>query len=227
MALEMWRDPLRARFTGRHRLDSHALVHPFLALAAATAAHWLDREAFHAGAFRLGDEAFAVLGEKDAGKSTAMCHLATRGIDVLADDLVVLENGDVLAGPNSIDLRPGAAHRLGVGKNLGMIGARERWRVITGVSEPRTRLAGWITLRWGATVELRKIPATNLLATLLASTTLRLPTRDPERMLALAALPAYELRRPQRWEALDSASTLLIEHLEGNNGGNYAIRSLR
>jgi hypothetical protein len=213
LALELWRDPLRARFSAASPPDDQALIHPFLSLAAATAAYWLGWDALHSGAFRLGDSAWAVLGDRGAGKSSTLCGLAKQGVDVLTDDLLVVADGYVLAGPNSIDLRAETAHHLSVGDYLGIVGARERWRVVTPTSPCRTRLAGFVTLSWGEQVDLRPVPASRRVEMLLAGSTLGLPSPTPRRLLELAALPAWELRRPKRWAAQRAAGDLLVERL--------------
>jgi hypothetical protein len=215
LALEVWREPLRARFTGTKPPDDQALIHPFLVLAAATAAHWLDWDAIHAGGFRLGNAAWGLLGDRNAGKSSLLCGLSLHGVDVLTDDLLVFADGNVHAGPNSVDLRAETARHLGVGEYIGIVGARERWRYVTPPSEPRTPLAGFVSLGWGETVELLPIPAGRRVRLLMESSTLGLPPADPRRLLELAALPAWELRRPRDWAALDEAVGRLVDGLGG------------
>src|SRR5690349_7180146 len=92
-------------FTVPDGIGPAALVHPFLASPALVAAHWHGRETFHAGAFVVGDGAWAVLGEKGDGKSTLMAWLARRGAAVVTDDVLIVDAGSALAGPPSIDLR--------------------------------------------------------------------------------------------------------------------------
>jgi len=213
LALEVWRHPLRARFTGAHPPDDQALVHPFLVLAAATAAHWLDWEAIHAGGFRLGNAAWGVLGDRNAGKSSLLCGLSLRGVDVLSDDLLVLADGMVHAGPNSVDLRAETARRLDVGEYIGVAGARERWRFVTPHSRLRTPLAGFVSLSWGERIEMLPLPASRRLQLLMEGSTLGLPSATPGRLLELAALPSFELRRPKDWAALDQGVRLLVDRL--------------
>jgi hypothetical protein len=208
-ALEISRTPLVARFTVKQSFNDQALVHPYLALAAATISHWAGTDAFHAGAFVKDGGAWALLGDKGLGKSSTLAHLASRGVDVLTDDLLIVDDGKVLAGPNSIDLRAGAAAHLGIGEYLGVVGARERWRVVTAPSAPRTPLSGWIFLSWGDEVGLRPVSASRRLALLLANPALGLPRTQPKRLLELAALPGWELHRPQRWEVMNEVLAAL------------------
>jgi hypothetical protein len=208
-ALEISRAPLVARFTVKQPFDDQALVHPYLALPAATVSHWAGTDAFHAGAFVTDRGAWALLGDKGLGKSSTLAYLAARGVGVLSDDLLIVDHGEVLAGPNSIDLRPGAAAHLGIGEYLGVVGARERWRVVTAPSAPRTPLCGWIFLSWGDEVSLRPVPVSRRLSLLLANPALGLPRTQPKRLLELAALPGWELRRPQRWEVMEEVLAAL------------------
>lgn len=215
-ALEISRAPLVARFTVTRPFDAQALVHPYLALAAAVVSHWAGMDAFHAGAFVKDGGAWALVGDKGLGKSTTLAYLASRGVDVLTDDLLIVDHGAVLAGPNSIDLRSEAAAHLGVGDCLGAVGARERWRVVTAPSVPRTPLRGWIFLSWGDEVGLRPVSLSRRLSLLLAHPALGLPRTEPKRLLELAALPGWELRRPQRWGVMDEVLATLDQL------GNYS-----
>src|SRR4029453_9610267 len=113
--VEIERVPGRATFTTRRPLGDDELVHPYLGLAAAVYSRWLGRESFHAGAFQARGCPWIVAGEKAAGKSTLLASLALRGRHVLADDVVVLDGVEALAGPRSIDLRADSAAALGAG----------------------------------------------------------------------------------------------------------------
>ena len=130
-------------------MSDQALVHPYLAPAAAVIARWLGREPFHAGAFALDGGAWGVLGEREAGKSSLLAWLSLQGRSVVCDDMLVVAGDTVFAGPRSVDLRRETAVRLGAGEELGMIGARERWRVGLPPIEPEVPLAGWVFLEWG------------------------------------------------------------------------------
>ena len=107
--LAVRRDPLRATFTTARPLSDDALVHPYLAPAAAIAGYWLGREAFHAGGFVLDDGVWVVLGEKGSGKSSLLAALARQGYGVVADDALIVERDVVFAGPRS--RRPAARVR--------------------------------------------------------------------------------------------------------------------
>jgi hypothetical protein len=201
-------------FTVPEPVPDQALVHPYLAPAAAVIARWLGRESFHAGAFALEGGAWGVLGEREAGKSSLLAWLALQGRSVLSDDMLIVEGETAFAGPRSVDLRRETALHLGAGEELGVIGARERWRVGLPPIEPEARLAGWVFLEWGDRVSVRPLDPGERLARLLHHRGVRLPPPSHEALLALAALPAWELRRPQDWASLADAGEALLGALE-------------
>jgi hypothetical protein len=205
------REEGRAVFTGTNPPRPEELVHPFLAPVAAIYAYWLERESFHAGAFVAGDGVWALIGERESGKSSTLAWLALHGHEVVCDDMLVLADGKALVAPRSIDLRPEAARALGAGEPLGRVGARERWRVTTGDVRSELALRGWIFLAWGDRVEIERVPAAERLRRLGANRGARLPVADPLYLLELAAQPAWELRRPRGWHSLAPAAERLLE----------------
>jgi hypothetical protein len=205
-----------AVFTVRRRPSPDALVHPHLAPVAAIASRWLGREAFHAGAVVLGDGAWAVMGEKGSGKSSLLAWLALDGHDVVADDLLVLdERRRVLAGPRSVDLRTNAAQRLGIGEPLGVIGTRERYRMAIGPVLPEVPLRGFIRLAWGDVPTVTPVPPAWRPAALATQRTVRLAPCDPTLLVELSALPMVELRRPREWGRAGDAADQLLCALAG------------
>lgn len=195
--------------------DDETLVHPYLFPTAATVSRWLGREAFHAGCFVADGGAWAVLAEKGGGKSSTLGHLVTQGVSLVTDDLLVLDGFDALGGPSCVDLRPDAAARLGVGEDLGFVGQRDRWRYVTPPVPMRTPLRGWIFPTWGECIDLRPVPAGERLHRLLAALALPIGPVDPSGFLELAALPAWELRRPRSWDSLAPGVDLLLRSLPG------------
>ncbi|HEX2044597.1 MAG TPA: hypothetical protein VHF23_03090, partial [Gaiellaceae bacterium] len=151
------REPLRAVFETPAPLADGELVHPYLGSAAVVAAFWFGWESFHAGAVVVEGGAWAVLGEREAGKSSLLAWLALTGVDVAADDVLVVDGATVFAGPRAVDLRREPAARFGAGEYLGRVGARERWRLQLGPVAPELRLRGWIFLVWGERVEARRL----------------------------------------------------------------------
>ncbi|MBQ1074980.1 hypothetical protein KBX06_17670 [Micromonospora sp. C31] len=187
-------------------LTPDLLAHPYLAPVASTFNRWAGRETFHAGGFVRYGRAWAVTGPRTAGKSSLLAALAARGVPVVADDVLVLAGTDVFAGPRCVDLRepvPGVALPSGPAR------ARTRTRVHLPPIAHRTPLGGWYFLHWGDAVGLTPVPATTLLTRLAGWRSWPdLPT-DPSVLLALAALPAWDLTRPRDWGTLDQVCALL------------------
>jgi hypothetical protein len=212
--VEIERDPGRATFITRRPLGDDELVHPYLGLAAAVYSRWLGRESFHAGAFEAGRGAWIVAGEKAAGKSTLLASLALRGRLVLADDVVVLDGGEALAGPRSIDLRADTAAALGVGEDVTAPGGRERWRLALPGAGARVPVAGWVFPAWAdGAPEVVPVPPNERLVRFAGSRVLRIDPDRPELLVKLAALPAWELRRSHGWDGLGEALDLLLSAL--------------
>jgi hypothetical protein len=214
------------RFVVDRDLDDAALVHPYLAPAAALHCAWRGQETLHAGAVVIGSEAVLLLGAREAGKSTTLHHLAEReGIAVLADDLAVIsrrepgaDGGDrangadarpleVLAGPRSIDLRAAAEDRSEVGER---VRDGERVRLQLGEAPARVPLRGWVLLEWGDRLDLEPIEAQTRLETLARSRSYYFLHGDPRGVLELAALPAYRLRRPRERSSLSGTASSLL-----------------
>ncbi len=211
------RRPLVASFSLPHRPGDAEMVHPYLAATSAIVSRWLGRESFHGGAFARDGQAWVVVGDKGAGKSSALGWLATNGHQVLTDDLVVLDGPSVLAGPRCLDLRPDAAAHLGVGEDLGVVGARERWRLALPAGPLRLPLAGWVLPRWGEVTEVARVPPLARLGQLMPHLTLRRPL-DAARLLELASLPCMRFTRARAWEALPSAMGALLAVLDTTSG---------
>jgi hypothetical protein len=205
------RSPARVTFRLPSRPPARDLVHPYLAPAAAVAARWAGRESFHAGAVTAGGGAWAVLGDKESGKSTTLAHLALAGHEVVSDDLLVVDGGSVLAGPRCIDLRAASSAQLGAGDPLGVVGVRERWRLLLGATAPRTPLRGWIALAWGDDVAVEPLRGAERMLALLPFRSVQLAPGAPEELVDFSSLPVLRLRRPRRWDALDEAAARLLD----------------
>lgn len=215
------RSPITVRFAiPEHGTppDAASLVHPYLVVPAATAQYWLGGQAFHAGAFVVDGGAWIVAGDKGAGKSTTLAWLALRGLDVLADDLVVVADGRVHVGPRCLDLRREAATTLGVGTCIGVVGVRERWRYELPPVEPVARLAGWIYPAWAPQVRIDSVPPADRLGRLTHNLALQVPPRSPTDLLNTAALPTWRWTRPRDWAAIDHSIEALLDHLTTRAG---------
>jgi hypothetical protein len=207
------REPLSARFTTAGVFSADAMVHPGLGMLAAITNRWLGRDAFHAGAFLAGAGAWGVMGAREAGKSTVLGYLATKGVGIVSDDVLIVGDGHALSGPRCVDLRHSAADWMGQGVDLGVLGDRRRWRVQVSPVPAAVPLQGWIVPVWGDRVELEAVPPAGRLPLLYANLGLTRIPRSPERLLRLAALPCLIFRRPRRWEAMDEAVVMLLDRV--------------
>jgi hypothetical protein len=208
--VRLGRNPLAAHFDNNASHDDAAMIHPGLATVAAVINRWLDRDVFHAGAFCRNGGAWALLGAKEAGKSSLLGMLAAGGHGVVTDDVLVLEHGWAMAGPRCIDLRAGAAQRLGVGTDIGLVGRRHRWRMAAPPISAMLPLRGWILPVWGDAIKAHPLPARQRLGLLHANLAITRAPLAPLRMLELCRLPFLALHRPRRWEsARDAMDTLL------------------
>ena len=205
----------RADFTVPRPLTAHELVHPYLAPVAAVMAHWLGRESFHAGAVALHGDVWGIVGDRFSGKSSTLAWLAASGHDVVCDDMLVLDasTASAYAGPRSIDLRREAAERLEAGEALGVVGARERWRLVLPPLDRSLVLRGWVFLAWGDRTEARQLSGPERLALLASQRGLRVAARDPAALVDLISLPCWELRRPRDWRLIGDAGATLLDRI--------------
>jgi hypothetical protein len=210
---EIRRTPPRVTFTfaGEPALDG--VVHPYLSPAAGLLAHWHGHECLHAGAFVHGGTAWGLVAGRGGGKSTTLARLALDGVPVVSDDLLVLGDGTVFAGPRAIDLRGEPARRLGVGEPLGVLGTRARWRLRLPAVEASVRLGGWVFLEWGASLSAIPVSAGPRLERLARERMIRRRPTEPLALLRLASLPAVEVRRPRSWGSLRETVRLLLDSL--------------
>ena len=182
--------------------DAAEAVHPLLTAAASIAGSWHGYDAFHAAAVVGAGGAWGLLGVKGSGKSTLAAAMAANGHAVVCDDMLVLRGGTAFAGPRCVDLRTDAAVRLGMGHDLRTDGPRPRWRVALASLDAELPLAGWVLLTWGERLELVRLAARNVIASLGSHQTWPHPPIDASALLDLATLPAWELRRPRDWSSL-------------------------
>ncbi|MFJ2081958.1 hypothetical protein ACIOBK_05385 [Micromonospora chokoriensis] len=187
-------------------LAPDVLAHPYLAPVAVVVNRWAGRESFHAGAFVQAGRAWVVLGGRTAGKSTLLAALAARDVPVLADDIVVCDGEDVLAGPRCVDLREPIP---GLGMATREVRDATRLRITLPAVAPRLPLGGWIFLHWGEGPALTPVGPADLLARLAGRRSLPELASDPAALLTLASRPGYDLTRPRDWAALDATHRLL------------------
>jgi hypothetical protein len=190
------------------------LVHPILTVPISVAARWSGCITLHAGAYEVGGTAWAVLGEREAGKSSLLASLATRAAcPVVADDLLVIDDGAVLAGPNCVDLRPDVVGQYPGARPVGEIGGRLRHRLSTPPSLERSSLGGILSLGWhgDAGIKVEKLPAAEALRLIYAQEYIALlGPADPVKILDLLGVPAYRVLRPRDWGVVDELCERLV-----------------
>ncbi|HKP89612.1 MAG TPA: hypothetical protein VJT75_06510 [Thermoleophilaceae bacterium] len=206
------RAAMTVTFRTRERLEDKLVVHPYLGLPASIASNWLGRQVLHGGGFARDGRAWALLGDKEAGKSSTLGWLAGRGFEILSDDILVIEEGVLFAGPRCVDLRPEAAAILG-GEDVGMLGNRVRWRLSSGEAPPSAPLAGVVQLEWGERVLVEPLDAAERLTGLVQGSVIRPGPADAAPFLDLAALPTFRLVRPRDLGALDESGAALLDAL--------------
>ncbi len=215
-----WVDVDRAQRTSTLSLPKQPspaeIAQPFLGSTAVVVAYWMGLHSFHAGAFVAHSKAWAILGSKGAGKSSLLATLALRGVPILADDVLVVDQRlQALAGPRCIDLRRRTSAALGVGETLGVVGTRERWRMGLTPVDHAVPLGGWIRLEWGKP-EIQRVPAQARVEALFANLALRAQSHDPlvlSRLMELFALPMLCVRRPRDIARIDEAAERLYGYL--------------
>ena len=168
--LEVRRDPPSITLEFPEQMTLEALVHPLLTTPMSILARWRGDLTLHAGAFVANGRAWAVIGDREAGKSTTLAMLADRGYPLLADDLLVLDGRVVRAGPACIDLRPDMAKGMPEARYIGEIGGRARYRLTAPRGPARAEIGGFFLLNWSddATVRVEALPATEALRTVYA-----------------------------------------------------------
>jgi hypothetical protein len=213
--IEIRRDPLAVDLVLARPTAPECVVAPHLTSAASTIAAWMGRPGIHGGAFLRKGGAWVMLGEKGHGKSTTLACLASGGVPIMTDDLVVLDGDNVLAGPRCVDLRDEPAQRLDAGRELGIVGTRERWRVDVPACPPAAPLRGWIFLHWGPEIAVERITPIDRMTRLARQRAIAVPWEDPAVLLDLAARPAFAWYRPKEWRSVRPALATLLAQIAG------------
>lgn len=192
-------------------LTPEALVHPYLAFPAAVINGWLGRTTLHAGALTVAGRAVAILGSKESGKSTTMAAAAAAGLEVMADDLLVLDGTSALVGPRAVDLRSEAAARFG-GRPLGRVGARDRWRIdLPPARQLAAPLACIVQLDWGDALRVEPVAGTDRVAALLEACALGTGWMPVQAPLDLIDVPQIRLQRRRDLDAMDATLQAIVE----------------
>ena len=129
----------------------------------------------------------------------------------MADDVCVIRDGRVCAGPRSLDLRPDTAARLGMGLE-NPVRQGQRYRVSLPIIDGEVPLAGFVELEWSSQVEFVPLPPAERLKRLLGVNG-RNPRVAPSALLELASLPYFVLHRSPTEESGKTALSLLVEEL--------------
>jgi hypothetical protein len=194
--------------------SADAIVHPHLASTATIMNWWLGRNCFHAGAFELDGRTWGLLGDRGDGKSSSLAWLHARGVPIVTDDVLAVAGDRAFAGPRCLDLRQEAADRLGVGRYLGVVGNRERWRIDLHDVASEGTLGGWIFLDWAESTALTRLSPSEVLGKLVPFLAVGL-LPDPTELLRLATMPSFVWSRPRSWDSMPSAVSVLISTLAG------------
>lgn len=207
-------DASRATFHATPRPDSVDLVHPWLAPAAARRSLALGRLTLHGGLVLCPEGAVAVVGDREAGKSTLMAHAALAGMDVMSDDIIVWDQGVVYAGPRCVDLRPGAAAYVGP-ERLHMARGGTRHRLQLRPVSWDARLLGVVVLAWGDGLECVRIGPGRRLAEMESHLACASTSVARMALLSMAETPVWRLTRPYDFALLDATLALALATAAG------------
>lgn len=177
--------------------DQASLTHPLASVVAGAFSRWLGREVLHAGGVVGPDGgAWAIMAEREGGKSTTLAALALADVPVVSDDLLVVDGTDIFRGPRCIDLRASAVRALGVEKEVTQVRG-ERGRLDLGSVPAQLPLIGLIFLKWEPEHSVETLGPAARMRRLASHRAAGFVAGAPERALALVDLPAFEIRRPR------------------------------
>lgn len=213
--LSVDRRDMTATYWVRSPLSDEDILHPYLAAAAAWFSHWLGRETFHGGAVVVDGRAYALVGEKEAGKSSLLAWFSQRGVEVVTDDLLVLEGELLFTGPRCIDLRSESVLAQDETERFAIVRGGTRNRVALPQTSDSWPFGGWILLDWGAETSMRNVAPRDRLSRLAPHRVLRVPPSSPGHLLQLATLPMWELTRVKEWGAMDGVADLVSSTVAG------------
>jgi hypothetical protein len=193
-----------------------ALVHPVLTIPLSILARWRGDVALHGGAFFHAGAAWGVIGERTAGKSSMLGVLGARGVPIVADDLLVIDDGWAHAGPRCVDLRPDIAPYLPAARDLGVVGTRPRFRLSTPAAPARAPLRGMFVLDWhDAEPELVPVATWERLKILYRQEAIALlGFAEPAAFVQLLEFPMWRLLRRRDWAATPAAVERLLAAAE-------------
>lgn len=214
------RDRSEVRLRSRRPVPVADLVHPYLGPVGAVFARWRGAETLHAGAFAApdGGGAWAVMADSGGGKTSLLVTLALAGIEVLADDLLVLEGVECVAGPRALDLRPEVVKRLSLDDQVTTpVRATSRRRLPLDPCQGRWPVAGFVELGWGETVEVERLGPAAALAALARHRRVLGLGAEFAQLLELVERPVLRLSRPHSWASAPEAGDRLLEAIGDSN----------
>ena len=195
-------------------LQPEALIHPWFTTISAVVAARRGRDTFHSGGVVVEGRVWALLGAKEAGKTSSCLALAHRGFASTGDDLVVVDGTHALTGSATFDLRETAAKHFGIGTLMELLPDRHRWRVaLPAAPLPSYPLAGFIEPVWSDTAGVHRVPLLEGLSVLSQNMYVTTVEGRAQRMLDLATLPVLRWARPRSWPDLDASLDTLVSAL--------------
>ena len=223
--LSISRSPVpTATFRLTRELSPAELLHPWLVPAAAAASIWQGHKVLHGGVVCAGSLAVAVVGDKDGGKSSLLAWASTYpGLHVLADDLVVINNEKVYAGPRCIDLRAAALPHLPLhDRDAEQVRGGTRTRLILPPGPTAARLVGIVVLAWADELSLEPVPVVDRLGTLLPHAMIGSLPAGHGGVLDFVRFPTWRLSRPRDWAKMPAAVESLRDILAAAAAGASA-----
>ena len=160
----------------------------------------------HGGAFVADGRAWALTGDREAGKSSMLTALGRRGYPIVADDLVVVGSGFVRAGPACIDLRSDTAGRYPDARSIGFVSGRERHRLTMTAAPAEVAYGGAVLLEWHDAEPLIEELTLEERFRLLDDQHYSAPIGPAPPMAVFDAMeaPMWRLRRRRDWTATDA-----------------------
>lgn len=194
-------------------LSVEALVHPYLAPAAAIHAAWRGWEPYHAAGVVIDGAVWGIAGDRGVGKSTLVAAFHAAGHTVMTDDLLVIRDTEAMRGPRTVDLRSPDAERFGATRDLGVAGMRRRWRIDLGEAPPTAPFAGWIYPAWADGIEISDLSLAARLERTPQHRAVSFRPVEPDHAMWMAGRRALHFGRPRSWDALEASLERLVAAL--------------
>ena len=192
-----------------------ALIHPWLTTVCAALAFQRGDDAWHGGSLVVDGRVWAVLGAREAGKSSFLAWAMSAGYGVGSDDLVALRGGIALSGPTCIDLREPTARAFGLGEPVQVMRGRTRWRVTGPPLPAELPFAGFVLPSWGNDTSVASVPPSERMPCLAKNSYVWPLGGDARRLLDLLAFPMLSWSRPRDFRQMDRSGHALLAHLGG------------